>query len=75
MRMQRSHERVRISGERGLSTYLMNDSATGGKESLWLVTVLRREGLIYFVCVAPERDYDGFDQAFQNMLSSVRFPR
>jgi peptidase M48-like protein len=73
MRLERSHERVRISGERGLSTYLVNDSATGGKESLWLVTVLRKEGLVYFVCVAPERDYDNFDQAFQNMLSSVRF--
>lgn len=75
MRIARRHERVRIGGERGLSTYLTNDSSTGGKEYLWLVTVLRPDGLVYFVCVAPERDYDNFDQTFQNMLSSVRFPR
>ncbi len=75
VRIARRHERVRIGGERALSTYLTNDSPTGGKESLWLVTVLRPDGLLYFVSVAPERDYDDFDQAFQNMLSSVRFPR
>ncbi|MCL4522621.1 MAG: M48 family metallopeptidase [Acidobacteria bacterium] len=75
VRIARRHERVRIGGLRALSTYLTNDSPTGGKEYLWLVTVLRPEGLVYFVSVAPERDYDNFDQAFQNMLSSVRFPR
>ncbi len=73
MRIERRHERVRIGGERGLSTYLTNDSPAGGKEQLWLVTVLRPDGLVYFVCVAPERDYDNFDQTYQNMLSSVRF--
>ncbi len=75
MRIERRRERVRIGGGRGLSTYLTNDSPAGGKEYLWLVTVLRKDGLIYFVSVAPEREYDYYDQAFQNMLSSVRFPR
>jgi Zn-dependent protease with chaperone function len=75
VRISRRHERVRIGGQRALSTYLTNDSPAGGKEDLWLVTVLRPDGLVYFVCVAPERDYDNFDQTFQNMLSSVRFPR
>jgi Zn-dependent protease with chaperone function len=75
VRISRRHERVRIGGQRALSTYLTNDSPTGGKEDLWLVTVLRPDGLVYFVSVAPERDYDNFDQTFQNMLSSVRFPR
>jgi hypothetical protein len=42
---------------------------------IWLVTVLRPDGLIYLVSVASERDFDDYDQAFQNMLSSVRFPR
>jgi Zn-dependent protease with chaperone function len=75
VRISRRHERVRIGGERALSTYLTNDSPIGGKEYLWLVTVLRPDGLVYFVSVAPEREFDDFDQAFQNMLSSVRFPR
>ncbi len=75
VRIARRQERARIGGERALSTYLTNDSPTGGKEYLWLVSVLRPDGLVYFVCAAPEREYDDFDQTFQNMLSSVRFPR
>jgi len=75
LRIARRRERVRVGGERGLSTYLWNDSVLGGREYVWLVTVLRPEGLIHLVCVAPEREYDDYDQAFQNMVSSVRFPR
>jgi len=37
--------------------------------------VLRPEGLIYFVCVAPEREYDEYDRTFETMLNSVRFRR
>jgi hypothetical protein len=74
MRLVRSHERVRLSGQNALSTYLSNDSPAGGRETDWLVTVLRPEGLLYFVCVAPERDYGDYSRAFEAMLDSVRFP-
>jgi hypothetical protein len=73
MRVVRRHERVRLGGERALSTYLSNDSPAGGRETDWLLTILRPEGLQYFVCVAPERDYDQYDRTFQAMLHSVRF--
>jgi Zn-dependent protease with chaperone function len=75
MRQARRAERVRIGGLAALSTYLYNDSPTGGREYDWLVTVLRPEGLVFFVCTAPEKDYDAYDQTFQNMISSIRFPR
>lgn len=74
MRIVRSHERIRLAGERALSTYLSNDSPAGGRETDWLVTVLRPEGLVFFVCVAPERDYDEYNRSFESMLNSVRFP-
>jgi hypothetical protein len=37
------------------------------------VTVLRPNGLVYFVCVAPEREFGTFNAAFDAMLDSVRF--
>ena len=75
MRIRQGHERMRVDGERALSTYLTNDSPAGGREDNWLVTVLRPEGLLYLVCVAPERDPDRYDYTFQRMIASVRFRR
>jgi hypothetical protein len=75
MRVARRHERIRIGSERALSTMLTNESPLGGREYDWLVTVLRPEGLIYFVFVAPERDFDVYEDAFRAMLDSVRFKR
>ncbi len=75
MSIIRRHERIRIGGDRGLSTYLSNDSPAGGREIDWLVTVLRPEGLVYFVGVAPEPDFDEYESVFQSMIGSVRFPR
>ncbi|MBZ5541903.1 MAG: M48 family metalloprotease [Acidobacteriia bacterium] len=73
MRIARQPQRVRLNGQRALSTYLSNDSPLGGQETDWIITVLRPEGLLYFICVAPERDYSNYDSAFVNVLDSVRF--
>lgn len=73
MRVSRDHERTRFGGEPALSTLLTNDSPIGGKESDWLVTVLRPEGLYYFICVAPEGDYSAYRRTFQTILDSIRF--
>lgn len=75
MRVYRGNDRIRIGGQRGLSTYLMNDSPIGGREYDWLATVVRPEGLVYFIFVAPEREFDNYERAFQAMLESVRFRR
>jgi beta-barrel assembly-enhancing protease len=73
MSLVRHHEQMRLGGEPALSTYLSNDSPAGGRESDWLVTALRPDGLLYMVCVAPEREYDSYDRAFQTLVDSVRF--
>ena len=35
--------------------------------------VQRPEGLVFFVFVAPDRDFQNYDDTFQSMLNSVRF--
>jgi Zn-dependent protease with chaperone function len=73
MSLVRHHEQMRLGGEPALSTYLSNDSPAGGRESDWLVTTMRPDGLLYIVCVAPEREYDSYDRAFRTLVDSVRF--
>src|SRR6266568_2902542 len=75
MKVARQGERLRLNGRPGLSTYLSNVSPAGGQETDWVVTVLRPEGLVYFVCVAPQSAYDNYDKAFSAILDSVRFTK
>ncbi len=73
MRVLRKSARVRLNGQRALSTYMSNDSPAGVQETDWIITVLRPEGLLYFVCVAPQNEYASYDKTFVNILDSVRF--
>jgi hypothetical protein len=75
MKVTRQGERLRLNGQPGLSTYLSNVSPAGGQETDWVVSVLRPEGLVYFVCVAPQSAYDNYDKTFSSILDSVRFAR
>ncbi len=77
MRVVRLHENINVNGERGLSTYLSNDSPLqgGDRETNWLITLPRPEGLLFIVFTAPERDFQGYENAFQQMLYSVRLKK
>jgi hypothetical protein len=75
MKIERQPGRVRVNGQPGLSTYLSNESPAGGEETDWLITVIRPEGLISFVCVAPQKDYENYDKTFALILDSVRFQK
>jgi len=78
MRVVRYHEDIRVDGDDALSTYLSNDSpvAGGGRETNWLITLQRPEGLLMFIVfVAPEREFQGYESTFQQMLRSVRISR
>jgi Zn-dependent protease with chaperone function len=75
MKIQRQGEHVRLNGLPGLSTYLINDSPAGGQETDWVITVVRPEGLHYFVCVAPQSAYTNYDKTFSSILDSVRFKK
>jgi beta-barrel assembly-enhancing protease len=73
MRVSRDASRIRVGGQAALSTTLSNVSPVGGNETDLLVTVLRPEGLLYFVFVAPEAEAAGYQRSFQDILSSIRF--
>ncbi len=73
MRIIRSPENIRVDGQQALSTDLSNESPLGGRETNWLVTVARPEGVLFFVFVAPDGDFQSYNHAFRIMLDSVRF--
>src|SRR5262249_10214154 len=73
LRVFRSHERERVGGEPALSTELRNQSPVSGAETDWLITVLRPEGLVYFVFVAPQSEYRDYQRSFEQVLDSIRF--
>jgi len=75
MKIARQSERVRLNGQPGLATYLSNDSPVGGQETDWIITTLRPEGLVSFVCVAPQPAYERYDKTFNAILDSVRFTK
>lgn len=75
LKMVRASKRVSLNGQPALSTYLSNDAPGEGQETDWLLTVMRPEGLVYFVCVAPRNDYSAFSPTFAVILDSVRFPK
>ena len=63
---------VRLNGQPGLSTYLSNDSPVGGQETDWLITVMQPQGLLSFLCVAPQSAYSDYDKTFSAILDTVR---
>jgi hypothetical protein len=73
MKITRQSQRVKLNNEPALSTYLSNDSPGGGQETDWLITVMRPEGLVYFVCTAPQSDFQNYHKTFGAILDSVRF--
>jgi Zn-dependent protease with chaperone function len=66
--------RVTVDGNPGLATTLYSSSPYQGEtEHDTLVTVARPEGLFYMVFIAPARDAGNAQNAFENILRSVRF--
>jgi hypothetical protein len=73
LKLTREPARIELNGQRGLSTYLSNESPTGTEETDWLVTVLQPQGLISFLCVAPRPAFPEYEKAFTAILNTVRF--
>lgn len=74
MRVVRYHQRIRVENQMALSTYLSNDSPVqrAGRETDWLITMERPEGLLFVVFTAPEREFRNYEPVFQQMLDSMR---
>ncbi|MFZ0819950.1 MAG: M48 family metallopeptidase [Candidatus Acidiferrales bacterium] len=66
-------EAIQVDGQAAVSMKLAADSTLGVQETRWVVTVLRPEGLVYFVCFAPANDYAGYDEVFKQIISTIRF--
>ena len=62
-----------LNEQQAMTTYVRNDSPGEGRETDMLVTTLRGDVLVYFVCVAPEKEFNNFNPAFNSILDSVRF--
>jgi beta-barrel assembly-enhancing protease len=75
MRVARQSQRVRLNGQPGLSNYFSNDSPLGGQETDWVITVLRPDGLLSFVCVAPQNVYSNYEKTCASIFDSVRFSK
>jgi peptidase M48-like protein len=74
MRVVRTESRGQVDGQPSMSMEVSNDTATGGRETDRLVTVLTPDGLLYyFIGVAPEREFNRYESLFGDMIASVRF--
>jgi beta-barrel assembly-enhancing protease len=66
--------RVTVEGSPGLVTVLSSDSPYHGQtERDVLLTVERPQGLFYMIFIAPESDYRGLEDTFDEMVRSIRF--
>ena len=74
LRANAGYRRTTVSGRTGLITTLNNvNEATGQPESITVITTpLRNGGLFYMIGVAPQGEVGNFDNAFVNILSSLR---
>jgi Zn-dependent protease with chaperone function len=75
LRISKDPAKARIAGQPALATTLVNLSPAGGNEIDYLVTILRPEGMFYFVFVAPEKEYATYASTFREMTDSIRFTR
>jgi len=75
MRLTGGRQSIWVDNKQALSTHLSNDSPLGGRETNWLITTQRPDGLVYVVFTAQERDFQNYQTVFQQMLDSVRFIR
>jgi hypothetical protein len=73
MRLSKDQGQIRVGGQTALSEILTNNSPAGERETDWLVTILRPEGLVYFVFVAPESEFGDYQRTFKQILDSVNF--
>jgi beta-barrel assembly-enhancing protease len=75
LRVAQESASVRLNGQPGLSTYLSNESPLGGQETDWLITVMQPQGLLSFLCVAPQRAYSDYDKTLSAILDTVRLTK
>ncbi len=81
--LSQQNRNMRVGGQRQLSvdgnpallTTMTSDSAMGGEEFDYLVTVALPDRLFYGVFIAPTDDAQRWQPIFQRMIESIRFAR
>jgi len=68
-------EVIQVDGRPALSMHMVSESPLGGEEDDWVVTVLRPQGLLYFICASPTNESKIYHAAFQKFFSSVRLAK
>lgn len=74
LRRYSDFQRESIGGREGLSIILTNSSEVTGQTELVTIytTLLRNGSLMYVIAVAPEREYQGYQRVFQNIVRSIQ---
>jgi hypothetical protein len=72
LRVLRS-SRKQLGANAAMEVEMSNDSPLGGREVDRLTTVLHNGVVHYFLGVAPESDMNRYTDAFDRMVSSIRF--
>jgi Zn-dependent protease with chaperone function len=73
MKVVRTRVQTRVNGQPALLSEVSNESPAGGQETDIVITVRRGNGdLLYFIQVAPAKDFSQYQTAFRNMMNSVR---
>ena len=68
-------EVIQLDGQPALSMHMVSESPLGGEEDDWIVTVLRPQGLLYFICASPTNESRIYHASFQKFFSSVRLSK
>ena len=69
-----TRKRVRVEDSPGLVTTLVSDSPYAGQaETDVVLTVERPEGVFYIIFIAPQAEFKSLQDAFDEMVSSIRF--
>lgn len=66
---------IQLDGQPALSMHMVSESPLGGQEDDWVVTVMRPQGLLYFVCAAPVNEANVYRPAFQKFFSNIRLSK
>jgi hypothetical protein len=61
-----------VGGQEALEVELTNASPVGGVEVVRLFSVLRPNGVLYFMAVVPEADANRYSSIFSRMIASIK---
>jgi hypothetical protein len=73
MRMSGAQQSTQLSQRSAIVTSLVNPSPLGGQERIVVSTTFLADGtLFYYLAIAPEREAEQFQDAFQRIGASIR---